>query len=245
MIRKFLRTVLILAGCCLILSPIQAADKIPVIGITATYSKNEANLIVRNNYAKAVTKAGGIPLIIPPEIPADRVEQVVNMCDGIIIPGGDIKYDANRELDKTVIGLCLKEKKPILGICRGLQRINFYLGGNNQRTPEGPVEHQVPGEYSIIAHEVKVTNDVLKNIVGSDLIEVNSRHDHCMNRQGDGVEVIAISPKDDVVEAMYVKDQPFALGVQWHPEGLTDRPEHMAIFDALIKAAKGQLRLDK
>ncbi len=240
--------------------------KKPTIGLTGSYS-TEIVSFVKSNYVRAVSKAGGVPLMIPPELSSDSVEQLFDLCDGILITGGEDldpalygqkphpklgKVSPERdEIDKVIVGLCMKKNKPFFAICRGIQSVNVFLGGtliqDIGECLHSPIQHSQPEHYTELTHEVKGCNgDVLKKIVGSDLIRVNSRHHQCVDKLGKNLEVIGRCTADNIVEAMYVKNHPFGLAVQWHPEWLVnEHAEHLALFKALVNAAKGQLHLNQ
>ncbi len=240
-------------------------QKKPTIGLTGSYSP-EIISFVKSNYVRAVSKAGGVPLIIPPELPSASFEQLFDKCDGILITGGEDldpalygqkphpklgKVSPERdEIDKVVINLCMKKNKPFFAICRGIQAVNVFLGGtliqDIGECLHSPIQHNQPEAYTVLTHEVKGCNcDLLKKIVGSEHIRVNSRHHQCVDRLGKNIEVIGRCTADNIVEAFYIKNHPFGLAVQWHPEWLvSEHAEHLALFKVLIKAAAGQLRLD-
>ncbi len=85
---------------------------------------------------------------------------------------------------------------------------------------------------------------MLRALTGSGQIRVNSKHHQAVDKPGRDVVVCARCPDDGIAEAIYVRNHPFAVAVQWHPEWLVWLyPEHLAIFKALVRAAKGEFTI--
>ncbi|MCD8339274.1 MAG: gamma-glutamyl-gamma-aminobutyrate hydrolase family protein [Burkholderiales bacterium] len=231
----------------------------PLIGITGSYSP-EILTYVKSNYIRAIDKAGGVPFIIPPELPKDSVRHLSEICDGILITGGEDvdprlygqkphpklgEVSPQRDiLDKQIIEVCLKDEIPFLAICRGMQAVNVFLGGTLIQDIDSAIQtetkHVQPEHYTTLTHEViEVSNStILRDIMGSSKIMVNSRHHQAVDKPGKNVAIIARSTTDGIAEALVVLKHPFGLAVQWHPEWLVwDRPEHLALFKALINVA--------
>lgn len=207
-------------------------------------------------YLDAVTAAGGIPVILAP-LPARRLEAIIERLDGVCLSGGpDVEpgcYGAGAhaelgptepEVDLFELGLVRAARRrglPVLAICRGLQVLNIARGGTLvQHLPDlgGEIRHRQTGPASEPAHGVAVAPDTkLARIAGSDRIDVNSFHHQAIDRLGTGLQPVAWSD-DGVVEAVEAPGDAFTLGVQWHAECLTDRPEHAGLFTGLIDAAE-------
>ena len=79
-------------------------------------------------------------------------------------------------------------------------------------------------------------DSLLARAVGGERIDVNSFHHQAPGRVGEGLRVVAVAP-DGVVEGLEAPGAAFELGVQWHPEGIADRPEQAALFAAFVDAA--------
>ena len=238
----------------------------PVIGITAHIMSEESSLShepfghshIGNTYVIAVSKSGGIPVIIPSSLNKEERAKMVELCDGFLFSGGlDISpsfYDEDAHLnlmrtniafDNTQIGLMkdvLRSGKPILGICRGHQVMNVACGGSlYQDTSEIPgsyIKHSHETGNADIAHKISIKEGSILHQLFGDQLFVNSYHHQSLKALGDNVIVTACAA-DGVVEAIELKNHPFALGVQWHPEAMyaigneTMKP----IFDAFIKAS--------
>jgi putative glutamine amidotransferase len=84
-----------------------------------------------------------------------------------------------------------------------------------------------------------VDDTLMARITGSRRFRVNSRHHQLVDRSaiGDGLRIAAIAP-DGVIEAIEDPRRRFFVAVQWHPEDMIDQPEHLALFRALVDAAR-------
>jgi putative glutamine amidotransferase len=220
-------------------------------------------------YEKAVEMAGGEPVRIPLDQPPAEVMKLIERCDAVLLPGSkaDVdpaKYDAPRDpqtaasdsgrdtVDELLLQDAYNMRKPILGICYGLQVLNVYRTGTLIQHIESPVKHDA-GRKVAVAHSVEVEpRSKLAQIVtpgapeGRALpVPVNSSHHQAADVVGDGLRVVARSPQDGVIEALEgTSPDHFVLAVQWHPERSVDEDEpSRAIFRALVDAAR--VRHDK
>jgi microsomal dipeptidase-like Zn-dependent dipeptidase len=117
----------------------------PIIGITGNYDKETCMLA--EGYYQSVLRADGIPFIIPPFWPNDRLGELLDHLDGIIFSGGgDINplllgeepikelhsITPERDMQELVLARMAYDRQiPMLGICKGIQVINAALGGTN------------------------------------------------------------------------------------------------------------------
>jgi putative glutamine amidotransferase len=214
-------------------------------------------------YLEAIEFAGGIPVILAP-LPPRRLQAIVERLDGICLSGGpDLEpatYGAEphpelgpTEPDVDLFELSLaraarRSQLPMLAICRGMQVLNVSRGGTLiQHLPElsDDIAHRQDRSASNTTHTVNLTaGSRLARIAGGERLEVNSFHHQAIDVLGSGLEPVAHAD-DGVVEAIEARGEPFTIGVQWHAECLTDRPEHNGLFDGLIAAAEaraGRLR---
>ena len=167
----------------------------------------------------------------------------VGSCDGLLLTGGDDvdpkfygmeKAGANAkgaevkrdEFEFDIIQKAFARKMPVLGVCRGLQSTNVFLGGSLHVDLEsdGFLKHtEIEGKEN--RHQVKVEErSMLYDIVGRGSGEVNSSHHQGAHTPGKELTVSARS-SDGVIEAMEwadSKEKPFLLLVQWHPERMKD-----------------------
>lgn len=240
----------------------------PLIGIScsmgqAIYSLHQDNppqLQHRMNetYIRAITRAGGIPVILPNIEDISCVEEIAQRLDGFLLSGGDDVDPAlfgerateklghvipRRDQFEIALTRCVLEKteKPLLGICRGIQVMNVAMGGSLHidLPSDGKLCHSLSMyPRNVRSHEIELVPDTrLEKIMGHGTGRVNSFHHQAIKAVADCFAVTAKSLPDDVVEAIELPGERFAVGVQWHPEELTEYPEAAALFDAFIKAA--------
>jgi putative glutamine amidotransferase len=217
-------------------------------------------------YERAVEMAGGEPVRIPLDQPPAEVMKLIERCDAVLLPGSkaDVdpaKYDAPRDsqtapadagrdtVDELLLQDAYNMRKPVLGICYGLQILNVYRSGTLVQHIESPVNH-APGRKVAVAHNVEVAaGSRLAGIVASIVeisdgrkfvVPVNSSHHQAADVVGDGLRAVARSPQDGVIEALEgTSPDHFVLAVQWHPERSVDEDEpSRAIFRALVQAAR-------
>ncbi len=215
-------------------------------------------------YLAAVEQAGGTPVVIGLELTPDEIAKRLAQCDAVLLPGSraDIdpsKYGAPRHAktaesdprrdmaDELLLQDAYNLRKPILGICYGMQMLNVYQTGalvqdlvDEMNTP---VNHAA-GRTVPKAHRVQVeASSKLAKIVGPYLDEnremvVNSSHHQAARAAGTGLRVVARCPDDQVIEAVEgVEAGHFVLGIQWHPERTVEEPASLEIFRALVHAA--------
>lgn len=176
-----------------------------------------------------------------------NLEAILALCDGFLITGGsDIDpkyYDENNdgeskncipgldEVDQKVVAYARQHKLPVLGICRGHQAINVFLGGS--------LFQHVGDDHRNVKHnhEVKtIKNDLL---AFEDQILVNSYHHQTVKQLAPGLQAIAHHP-DGTIEAFIHEHLPM-IGIQWHPEVLIDEKESQMIFDKFAELVQKKL----
>lgn len=230
------------------------------IGITChapgSESSEELDLLVRQ-IADAVTRAGGEPVLIAPDLDEPAMRAAYARVDGLILSGGgDLDpacygaapipeiggVDPNRDrTELTLAQWALDGQKPLFGICRGLQTLNVACGGTLYRDmseANAALRHALYPDhpFDLLAHEVTVEPDSrLAAIVGAAPFAVNSLHHQACATVAPGLRVVAFAP-DGTVEAVEAPGHPFALAVQWHPEALPAAPQSAALFRALVMA---------
>jgi putative glutamine amidotransferase len=217
-------------------------------------------------YEHAVEIAGGDPVRIPLDAPPADLMKLIEPCDAVLLPGSraDVdpaKYheprdpqtadaDAKRDtVDELLLQDAYRTRKPVLGICYGLQILNVYRAGSLVQHIESPINHEA-GRKVPIAHTIDVdSNSTLAEIVRSSgapisQVPVNSSHHQSVDSVGNGLRIVARCPGDGIVEAVEgTSPDHFVLAVQWHPErSVDDDAPSRAIFEALVKAAQERQR---
>ena len=207
---------------------------------------------VNRKYLDAIVAAGGIPTVLSPIIDDKYMSEIVDFFDGFMFCGGgdiDPAYYGEEKSEHTK-NICLsrdrfEEKlfhyafasgKPVLGICRGMQIINVFLGGNLHQHIEG---HMQKESRHIITHEVLIADEtLLRRIIGDEAVFVNSFHHQAVKELADCLTVDAVS-KDGYIEAFHHEKHRFLLGLQWHPESYFEFDASAAkVFRAFINSCK-------
>ncbi|MBO1308874.1 gamma-glutamyl-gamma-aminobutyrate hydrolase family protein [Enterococcus sp. 669A] len=210
----------------------------PIIGIMPLYDRKKESIWMLPGYVGLIEANGGIPMILPLTDNFDTLDYFLETCQGFLFTGGqDISpelYGAEKlvvcgethQVRDTMEIYCmekaLEEDTPILGICRGAQLLNVVSGGTlYQDLPtERPTEtnHQMKPPYDKGQHEVQlVEGTMLADILDQSSLSVNSYHHQGIKDVGEKLTVTAIS-EDGLVEGIYLDENQFVLGVQWHPE---------------------------
>jgi putative glutamine amidotransferase len=233
----------------------------PVVGITLDseeaggYSKLPWYAL-RQNYCEAVTRAGGLPVLLPHD--PERAPAYLDRLDALIVTGGAFDVDPalfgatsrhatvklkerRTAFEAEIARAALARDLPVLGICGGQQLLNVVLGGTLiQHIPEevpSALAHEQPNPRTEAGHRVRVVpGTLLHRICGVEELEVNSAHHQSVKMVGPGVIVDALAP-DGVIEGIEDPQYRYCLGVQWHPEYAISQGDEK-IFDALIAAAR-------
>jgi len=220
-------------------------------------------------YERAVELAGGEPVRIPLDSAASEVKKLIADCDAVLLPGSraDVlpeKYGAPRDpktadadlprdaVDELLLRDAYAHRKPVLGICYGLQILNVHRAGSLVQHIESPVNHEA-GRKVPIAHDVDVDPGstlarILQDTDGNAVrLPVNSSHHQSVDVIGKGLRISARCPDDGIIEAIEgAEPDHFVLAVQWHPERSVDQDApSRAIFDALIQAARAKLPMER
>jgi putative glutamine amidotransferase len=221
-------------------------------------------------YERAVALAGGEPVRVALDKTQDEIRKLMGTCDAVLLPGSNADVDPARfhaprsphtaaadprrdAVDDLLLDDAYKQRKPVLGICYGLQSLNVYRAGSLvQHIPEflpeaarAKVDHEA-GRTVPIAHSVEIDPDSRlaqivadKNADAPLLVPVNSSHHQSAEAIGKGLRVVARCPDDGIIEALEgTAPDHFVLAVQWHPErSVDDDAASRAIFRAFVDAA--------
>lgn len=201
--------------------------------------------IIREQYINYLSKICSnynvVFIIIPVDL--NQIDKYTKIVDGVIFTGGqdiDAKYynqinhpnNDEDSIERTEFEIkffknLLKAKKAILGICRGMQLFNIALGGAIIQDISSLIKtdvnhHAVKNGIGYLdkIHTVKTEeNSLIRKITNKKEFWVNSNHHQAIGKLGKNIKATAISPKDNIIEAIELEDYPnFFLGVEWHPE---------------------------
>ena len=248
---------------------------IPQIAIPMPHSMDReyAQRAVKQ-YEDAIEMAGGKPVRIPLDESPTEVMKLIERCDGVLLPGSkadvdpakfsEARHPKTEDADPkrdTVDELLLQDaynmRKPILGICYGLQILNVYRSGTLLQHIESPVNHAA-GRNVTVAHSVEIDKrsrlaeiirdhpsetENLRTLAADQkniILSVNSSHHQSADRVGDGLRVVARCTEDKIIEALEgTSPDHFVLAVQWHPErSVNEDAASRAIFRSLTEAAQ-------
>ena len=234
----------------------------PLIGVPsqADYREGSGRPIYGNNrtYIHAVEHAGGVPVLIPMLNDVSLLEALLVRLDGLLFSGGvdinpcfyheeahphlgevDHKLD---ELEMFLVQWALRERMPILGVCRGMQLLNVALGGSlyqdlNTQYPEG-MEHcrrELP--RNTLIHSIHIEEgSQMEKVLGTNEIWINSLHHQAVKDLGQGVHISGRA-EDGVAELLEVAGYSFVMAIQGHPEELyTSETACEKLFVAFVEA---------
>lgn len=235
-----------------------------VIGITSSRDYNAGKIDLPKAYTDAIRDAGGVPWIIPNftagSLDSEMIDEYFERLDGLLLSGGPdlapVHFGAephpklagvSPERDEIELGLArqaLQMNLPILAICRGIQVMNVAGGGtlfqDIAAQVKGALQHRQQAPRWYAAHSVVVEGECqLRNVLNLDgeTLMVNTYHHQSVCEPAPGFTITARAP-DGVIEAIENPDHPFALGVQWHPEGMYEHhPVMLGLFEGLVRAA--------
>jgi len=240
---------------------LSGAEHRPIIGLT-TYRQQaqtgvwdvEASFLPAV-YLDAVTRAGGIAVLLPPQpLEPGIADEVVEGIDGLLVTGGpdvdpalygaalhpatDRPRPYRDAWESALLDAAIAAEVPFLGVCRGLQLLNVHRGGTlHQHLPElvGSDRYNKGGGV-FATNEVAVERDsALGGLLDDERLAVKSYHHQAVDRVGAGLRVTARSD-DGIVQAVELEGVSFGVAVQWHPE--EDAVEDDRLFAGLVDAAR-------
>lgn len=235
----------------------------PRIAIPVPHSETDYASRALPQYEQAVRAAGGEPVPIPLNRPEAETRQLIAACDAILLPGSKADVDPAQfraprhpktaasdpprdAIDALLLHDAYQNRKPILGICYGLQILNVHRGGTLLQHIESKINHEA-GRAVAVAHTATVdSHSTLARIIASTAangtIDVNSSHHQSAQEIGSSLCIAARCPEDGIIEALEgTAPDHFVLAVQWHPERSADSDApSQAIFRAFVQAAQKQ-----
>lgn len=208
------------------------------IGIAPRWNRKDNKINPNTKYLDYLSQGGFEGKMLPYDLKDDLkdLKSKLDSYDGFLIPGGidmnpklfNEEIDGTRDyddhldaIDYAIIDYAIKHKKPLLGICRGHQVINVFLGGT--------LYQDIGKDHQDTHHQVITTPSAL--ITFPDEIEVNSYHHQAVKVLGKSLHSVATSKQDNYNEAYISCEYPI-LCVQWHPEKESDKETSKIILDA-------------
>lgn len=230
----------------------------PIILLTTGHDSHptgQERFSLYRNYADAIIKAGGSPLLA---LDGSSAKDYARICDGLLLTGGvdihpryygeeilndTLVLDTDRDaLELEVTKAFVEAGKPILGICRGFQLLNVFFGGSMwQDLPAQKGLNHSCNTFGLaaITHPVSLAEgSILHRLYGGE-IPVNTYHHQAVKALGEGLWITAYA--DEIPEALQHKTLPIHA-VQWHPERMTGAPlsppDMAPVFDLFIEDCK-------
>lgn len=214
------------------------------------------------DYSEALQGLGAVPVHLSLIPCREYIADCLKDLDGILLPGSDTDVDPHRfgeephpklkkivfekdETDALVIEEAEKLGLPILAICYGMQALNVYRGGSLVQDIESQIEnclqHEqgIPLERNSHSIEAEADSTISRLITSENIIRVNSHHHQAVKKVGNNLKATAWA-KDGVIECIEdIRQDYFALGVQWHPE-LSWKTDELSrkIFETFIEECK-------
>ncbi|MFL5387229.1 MAG: gamma-glutamyl-gamma-aminobutyrate hydrolase family protein [Myxococcales bacterium] len=252
----------------------------PVVGLTPDQGKTAERpgrpsmprYELKEAYAEAVLAAGGLPIVLPYSEDDAAAREAVALCDALVVTGGafDIPPEAygaaahrllgemkphRTQYERRVLRYALESRKPVLGVCGGMQLMAVELGGTlyqdiRTQCPEKN-DHRVEAKYEHHFHDVRILPGTWLSELypGGELKHCNSIHHQAVKTLGEGLVVEAMSEPDGLVEAIRWEGHCFVVGVQWHPEfmepGDPKLVQSRPLLEAFVKACEQRKKTGK
>jgi putative glutamine amidotransferase len=217
-------------------------------------------------YVRVLTDAGAVPWLVP-LLPDDEatLRAVYEHLDGVFLTGGvDVdpaSYGEPRHelCDRTdpardwtelaLVRWAVADRKPVLGVCRGIQALNVACGGSLYQDIAAQHPHAIKHDYfpaadryarDYLAHPIRVDHgSQLAAVLGAEQVQVNSMHHQGIKTLAAGLRATAYAP-DGLIEGVEKPDARFVIGVQWHPEELAEQHAPMRrLFAEFVDACVG------
>jgi putative glutamine amidotransferase len=224
-------------------------NKKPIIGIITNYYTVESGVFVgldrmyvSRDYIESIVRAGAIPLLLPILSNTEALRLQIEAVDALVLAGGqDVQPQRYNEepspfleticperdaYEIAALNFALAQQKPVFGICRGMQLINVAFGGSlyqdiAQQCPDR-LQHSQKAIREEASHTVTLESDSwLSSIMKKETLPTNSFHHQAIKELAAGFRVSARA-QDGIIEAIEKRDQGFIVGVQWHPEMMSE-----------------------
>jgi putative glutamine amidotransferase len=212
-------------------------------------------------YLRAIEAAGGEPVVIPLESSPEEIARLITSCSAILLPGSKADVDPQKfnaaahpktapadpprdAADELLLQDAYNLRKPVFGICYGLQSLNVWRTGSLIQHIESKVNHSAGAKVEV-AHKVTVAADsgLAKEILhgkASSPVPVNSSHHQSADVVGDGLRAVAHCVEDNIIEAIEgTVPGHYVLAVQWHPERTFESDQlSSGLFRAFVDSAR-------
>ncbi len=224
----------------------------PLIGIAPSHEGERPTVSAR--YLDSVWRAGGVAVILSYTVDPQKIAEYAAIFDGFLFSGGvdldpamygeekqsdSVEIDPDRDaFEEALFRAVYPTQKPILGICRGIQGINVWLGGTLHQHIEGH-RQDISGEERPQSVTV-LAGGMLHRLCGKEHISVNTFHHQAIKTLAPGLVCDAMS-EEGYVEAAHAPEHPFLFCVQFHPEIYNHREDDdhsRSIFKAFIDACR-------
>lgn len=216
-----------------------------IVGVMGRPTPDDINLsciAIYQNVRQAIIKNNCIPLmIIPPnsidyvntktvdikdltESEKKEIESFIDICDGIIFPGGNRWYN----FDLYACEYAIKKDIPVLGICLGMQTLACYDNGEYPLKKNETLINHKQRELDYV-HKINIVhNTKLSNIFNNKVINVNSSHNYHVTKVNNFI--VSAYSEDGLIEGIELPNKRFVVGVQWHPEKMIDYDDNQKEF---------------
>lgn len=229
----------------------------PIVGIVSSNELMEKGMYkkaihdVNYDYLNMIYKYGGVPIIIPNTNSFVSLKPIIEQIDALLLIGGEDVSDRcfsgkksenprdNFEID--IYNYFKQSKKPILGICRGLQIINVAEGGTLKNIEEDKIEHKIGTDGWVNYHDIKIINNTkLKKLISKTNYTISSVHHQAIDKLGKSLVISAIA-YDGVIEAIESFDDTFIIAFQGHIEKCLNNYEaYSRVVKKFIEEAKNE-----
>lgn len=217
----------------------------PLIAISCDVEEEPSKMVLRESYLFALRAAGATPVPLPVLPDQHEMERMISLVDGFIFTGGDdlnpkhygmtardhvdLNSEKREKTDLKYMEAALDSKKPILGVCYGMQLLNVVRGGTLYQDIRNEIDHDVLSHKlpdQLTAHKVRIKSDSkISDVFSEEEITVNSSHHQSIRSVGEGLEAVAESP-DGVIEGIESENKDrYLVGVQWHPERMVRKKQ--------------------
>lgn len=236
----------------------------PIIGISVsleapdaerTLFRNKPLQYLEEGMIDAVRRAGGVPVLLPLLEDEAGADELIGACDALLLSGGsdvapesygqepiDAAWSGDRRRDLyefALVHAAARQRKPVLGICRGCQVLAVAYGGTLWQDiatqVAGAAHHRDQDLYDSLEHDAEICVDTrLASLMGAGAIRVNSVHHQAIRELAGPLRVCARA-HDGVIEGIETVDPArFVLGIQWHPEWMH---EPRVVLEGFVSAA--------